>query len=354
MGIGSAKPKTGRKDSLRLEEVIKIHEFKADDISNLRLLDGQIISLKRHWINIYGGKEKKKITVPRWCLKHNPLNEDEPLDKKCPYCDLTHGQDASARYEFFYLINAINREAQEDEPAKKAEPTSKEKKSGFKDITSKTWTPVEAVRVTSTVASRIQELKDLNKKKGKDGNTKKYDVDHPKFGCDIMIRYKPKAAGTDKYSTDKGDRTPLTDEEKSYLTWNLSPELLTMTGLLSEKEAEEDFKRMEIVGMEAEEEDEDDYELGDKKSSKKSKKSSKKDEDDEDDDDEDDDNDDDDDEEEEKPKKSKKSKDKSGKSSKKSKDKSKEKSSKSSKEKSSKSEKSGKKKKKKRNDDIPF
>lgn len=68
--------------------------------------------------------------------------------------------------------------------------------------------------MTSTVAGRIQELKDLNKKKGKDGKTKTYDLDHAKFGCDILLRYKPKASGTDKYSVDKGDRTPITDEEK--------------------------------------------------------------------------------------------------------------------------------------------
>lgn len=277
MGIGSAKPKTGRKDNLRLEEVITLMEWQPDAITPFRLIGDQILSIKRHWIKIYAGKEKKIIKVPRYCLKHNPLNEDEPHDVHCPYCDLSHGgseTNATASYEFFYLMNAIDREEQENEPAKKGAPTKSEAKTGFKDPNSKTWTPVKVARLTSTVAGRIQELKDLNKKKGKDGKTKTYDLDHAKFGCDILLRYKPKASGTDKYSVDKGDRTPITDEEKEYLTYNLSPEILTLTGLLSEKEAAEDFKRNEYVGGDDVEEDDDDdsYSLG-KKKKKKSKKS---------------------------------------------------------------------------------
>lgn len=363
MAIGNAKPKTGRKDNLRLEEVVKLLEFAPDEITNFRLIGDQILSIKRHWIKIYAGKEKKVIKIPRYCLKHNPLNEDEPHDVHCPYCDLSHGgseSNATAGYEFFYLMNAIDRDEQENEPAKKSEPTKSEKKSGFKDPNSKTWTPVKVVRIPSSVAKRMQELKDLNKKKGKDGKTKTYDVDHPKFGCDVMLRYKPKASGTDKYSCDKGERTPITDEEKEYLQFNLSPELLTLTGLMTEKEAQEDFKRNEYVGGDETEEDEDEdgYALGKGKKKKKgdkkkSKKSRDEDEDEDDEDDEDEapskkkksskksskkskskDEDDDDEDEDEAPKKKKKSsKDKEEKSSKKSKD-------------------SGKKKKKKK--DVPF
>jgi hypothetical protein len=279
MGIASAKPKTGRKDNLRLEEVVELMEWQPDELSRFRLIGDQILGVKRHWIKIYAGKERKEIKIPRYCLAHNPVNEDEPTGQECPYCTLSHGgsdTNATASTEFFYLMNAIDREEQENEPAKKASPTKKEAKTGFKDKTSKTWTPVKVVRLPSSVARRIQELKDLNVKKDKaTGKSKSYDLDHPKFGCDIMVRYKPKASGTDKYSTDKGDRTPLTDEEKEYLTYNLTPEILTLTGLMTEKEAKEDFKRNEYVGGDMEEDEDDDaYSLGKKKSKKKKKKSS--------------------------------------------------------------------------------
>lgn len=349
MGIGSAKPKTGRKDNLRLEEVINLLEWTPDAITPFRLIGDQILSVKRHWIKIYAGKEKKVIKVPRYCLAHNPLNEDEPTGKECPYCTLSHGgseTNATASYEFFYLMNAIDREEQENEPAKKGSPTKSEAKTGFKDPNSKTWTPVKVARLTSTVASRIQELRDMNKKKGKDGGKPKtYDLDHPKFGCDILVRYKPKASGTEKYSTDKGDRTPITDEEKEYLTYNLTPEILTLTGLLNEKEAAEDFKRNEYVGgdeVDEDDEDDDSYSLGKKKKKKKNGKKSKKSKDeDEDDDDEDDEDEEDEDDEEETPKRKK---------SKKSKKEEPVKKKKSSKDKESSS---GKKKKKKKKD-IPF
>lgn len=374
MAIGKAKPKTGRKDNMRLEEVVKLLEFAPDEITPFRLIGDQILSIKRHWIKIYAGKEKKVIKIPRYCLKHNPLNEDEPHDVHCPYCELSHGggdSNATASYEFFYLMNAIDREEQENEPAKKSDPTKSEAKTGFKDPNSKTWTPVKVVRIPSSVASRIQELKDLNKAKNKKtGKTATYDLDHPKYGCDVMLRYKPKASGTDKYSVDKGDRTPITDEEKEFLTYNLSPELLTLTGLLSEKEAAEDFKRNEYVGGDETDEDDDDedsYSLGKGKKKKKGDKKKSKSRD----DDEDDDDDDDDEDEDEKPSKKKKSKVKSKKKSKSrddddddddddDEDEKPAKKKKSSKDKkSSKSEKSSKKskdgdKKKKKKKDVPF
>ena len=310
-GFGTIKPKSGNKDSLKLHEVIEMHKWPDDKWSVVRFLETPIISVKRHWINIVAGKEKKLITIPRYCLAHNILNEHEPrLDKKgkpvkCPYCDLVHGRDdnASARAEFFYLANAIIREIQEDEPRKKSPPTKEEKASGFKDIRSKTWTPVRACRITSSVALRIQELSEGNTVKDKKtGKKAAYDVTHPKYGIDIRIKYKPKAAGTDKYSADADERSPLSEEEKGYLIWDLSDNLLDATGRTTFEQAVEDFKRMEVVGGDTPDDDDDDddgYSLGGKKGSK-DKKSKKRAFDDDDDDDSDSDDDDDD-----EPKKSK-------------------------------------------------
>lgn len=316
-GFGTIKPKSGNKDSLKLHEVIEMHKWPDDKWSVVRFLETPIISVKRHWINIVAGKEKKLITIPRYCLAHNILNEHEPrLDKKgkpvkCPYCDLVHGRDdnASARAEFFYLANAIIREIQEDEPRKKSPPTKEEKASGFKDIRSKTWTPVRACRITSSVALRIQELSEGNTVKDKKtGKKVAYDVTHAKYGIDIRIKYKPKAAGTDKYSADADERSPLSEEEKGYLIWDLSDNLLDATGRTTFEQAVEDFKRMEVVGGDTPDDDDDDdddgYSLGGKKGKKSKKKKSKAAFSDDDDDSDSDDSDDDDDE----PKSSKKKK----------------------------------------------
>lgn len=324
-GFSNMKPKTGKNDSLRLEEVVDIFKLQdhPDEWVQLRYLDADILPVKRHWVKIYAGKEKKLVTIPRFCVNFNPENEDEPLDAHCPYCELSTegGQEASMRNEFFYLVNAIVRDIQEDEPARKAEPTKKEKSTGYKDIKSKTWTPVRVIRMTNGMVARAQELGETNiVKNKKTGKKKAFDISHPKFGCDVNVKYKPKASGTDKYSMDKVEgRTPLSDEEKEYLVWQLTPELLDLAGRMSESQAKEDFKRMEVVGGEEIDDDADDDDMDDDdiplgNSGKKSKKSKKKsrdlDDDDLDDDDDDDLDDDDDDDEDEPPvkKKSKKSK----------------------------------------------
>ena len=284
-GFGTLQPRTGNKDSVKLDEVIELHKFPADEWSQIRCLPGKILPVKRHWISIIAGKDKKEITIPRYCIAFDPNHEGEPRkdakgkEVKCPYCDLTHGKDGSARYEFFYLGNAIIRELQEDEPRKKAEHTKEEKKSGFKDIRSKSWTPVRVCRFTSTMASRIQEIGEGNTAKDKKSGTKKaFDVTHEKYGCDIRVKFKPKAPGTDKYSIDKDERTPLTEDEKSYLVWKLDETLLDVTGRMDAKQALEDFKRMEIVGGDTPDDDDDGdgYSLGDDDEPKKGKKGKKK------------------------------------------------------------------------------
>lgn len=268
-GFGKLKPKTGNGDSARIDEIIDMLNFNdyADEYVDLRFIDKPIISVKQHWVKIYAGKQKKEVTIPRYCVKHNAENEDEPKEGvECPYCSIPHGKDKTASARFFYLANAIVREIQEDEPRKKARVTKKEADSGYKEPGTKSWTPVRVVRIPSTLAARIQELGELNiVKKG----TKKraFDVSDDRFGVDVKVKYKPKAAGTDKYTADKDDeRSPLTEEEKEFLTYNLCDALLDLAGRMNPEQAIEDVKRMSLVGAEdLDEEDGDGIDLGGKK-----------------------------------------------------------------------------------------
>jgi hypothetical protein len=266
-GIGSAKPRQGQRDSVKFDEVIGMYEFNKhpNEHIRVRLLEKGLIAVKRHWCKIVAGNTKKEVQVPRFCLKFNPMDENTPHDVDCPYCALvTKDRETSqVTNEFFYLTNAIIREIQEEEPSKKAEHTKEERKTKFKDIRSKSWTPVRVLRLTSSMVGRMQELGDQNTKTDKEtGKSKRYDVSHPKFGIDLNIKYKPKAAGTDKYSIDAvGKRTPITKEEDAYLVWNLTEELLDVCGRMTAKQAKEDFQRMEFVGGEAladDDEDDDD------------------------------------------------------------------------------------------------
>jgi hypothetical protein len=293
-GLGGVKTKTGNKDSLRFEEVIDLFKFNAnpDEWIHLRFLEPDVLPVKRHWIRIIAGKTKKLVTIPRFCLKFNPEDEDSPKDVGCPYCEISTegGNDAPMRNEFFCLVNAIVRDVQEDEPARKGEPTKSERKTGYKDIKSKAWTPVKVIRLTNGMVARLQELGETNVVKNKKKGTKKaYDVTHPKFGIDINIKYKPKAPGTDKYSIDKSEdgRTPLTEEEAAYLIWNIDEPLLDICGRESEEQAEAEFKKMDIIGGDEMESggndyDDDDDDGIDLSSSKKKKPAKLDDDDDED------------------------------------------------------------------------
>jgi hypothetical protein len=281
-GFNTLKPRTGIQDSVRLDEVIEMHKLPDNEDVRVRFLPGPILPVKQHWIRIYAGKENKEIKVPRYCVSFDPENEDTPREGvECPYCQLSQGQQGTCQTSTFYLANAIIRELQEDEPAKKVKPTETEKKTKFKDIKSKSWTPVRVLRITNTVASRIQELGSRNtvEKKGK---KVAYDITDAKYGRDIILRYKPKGAGTDKYSCDREDRTPLTEDEENYLTWELSNKLLEVTGLQTQKQAEEDLRRTKIVGGEdvGDEEDDDKESLKFSKKNKDKKKGKSKDEDD--------------------------------------------------------------------------
>ena len=296
-GFGNLKPKVGGHDSLRLDELIQIYQFPKDEWLQVRFLDEDILAVKRHWIKILTGKDKKETRVPRFCVAFDPQNESEPLaGVHCPYCDLSTGEHGSSNYENFYLVNAIIRELQEEEPAKKARPTKTEQETGFKDIRSKSWTPVRVLRIPPTVAARMQELGENNIVKNKTGAKKAFDISHPKFGIDINIKFKPKGSGSDKYSADKAEdgRTPITEEEQAYLTWQLPSELLDQAGRLSPKQAEEDFKRMEIVGGEEidsddDDEDDDDIDLSNRSRKKPVAKKSRRPVEDDDDEDEDED-----------------------------------------------------------------
>ena len=313
MRFDDTKPKVGRGDSVKLEELIDILKFNDGKWTPIRMFDTAVLPCKRHWVNIIGAKSKKEVKIPKWCVSHDTKTDGELEDVSCPYCGAGIGA------ENFYLVNVIARDLQEDEPAKKKSPTKKEAKSGFKQPGSETWTPVRVARLPSSLAQKIQGLKDLNKVK-KDGKVTKYSVADPKFGCDISIKYDSKASGTDKYQVQMGERNKLTSEEKEYLQYELHDGLLTEAGREDQKTAEKELGRMELVGAEDtdDDDDQDDDDEGlslgkkkkkgkgkpDKKAGKKSKKS-----DDDDDDDQDDDDDEDEDEDDSpKSKKSKKSK----------------------------------------------
>ena len=281
-----------RGDKLKPEEIWDL--FKFTDHSgyvSVRFLPTDILPVKTHWIKILAGKDKKEIKIPKICISFDPDNEAVALDDTdCPYCKLSQGQDGSCQTSTAYYANVIVRDLQEDMPRKLPPHTKGEKETGYKDIKSRSWTPVRVVRLPAGLAGKIQEMRERNK--DKKGNM--YPVSHEEYGIDIAIKFDDSKSGTDKYQIDKEDRTPLDDEELEYLTYDLSVECIDMLGRENQEQADTEFKRLDIVGedeIDEEDEDEDDLPRRGKKGSKGRRRASV-DEDEEEDEDEEDDEDD--------------------------------------------------------------
>ena len=266
-----AKPRTGG-DEKRIDEVIDLLKLPEKEYVTMRLI-GPVVAYAQHWFDYIGPKSGKEVRIAKVCLAFDPETEDFDAEKVCPYCETGNKPTVN------YLTNAILRDLQENEPAKRGKMTDSEKKTGFKEKASKTWTPVKVVRATATVATKIQNLSNANKVKDKKtGETVAKPLSDEKYGRDIQLFYDSKAKGAAKYDVQKGDdRKPLTDEEKEYLVWNiegvLKPEPLNraqeeadkFSGKAGKKKGKEDY----------EEED-------DEPKSKKGKGKSKKDSDDDD------------------------------------------------------------------------
>lgn len=285
-GFGSIKTNS-RNDSVRMEEVVEMIKYVDKKWKPLRLLPHAPLQVRQIWINIYTGADNKEISIPRYDISFDPTNPEKPKKGvRCPFKALI-GPDkktSPARSGDFWLFNAIDRDKQEEgAPRKSPKPTKEEAKTGFKDINSETWTPVSVARFTMTMIMRMNELSEDNKRKNKKtGKKEQYDATDPDYGFDVKVKYKKDAPGTDKYSIDKVDdgAVPLTKEEKAYLIWDLTEKLLDATGRMTEEQANEDVKRMKVVGADLADDDDDD-EDDEPKSKGKKKRSLDDDDDDE-------------------------------------------------------------------------
>jgi len=254
--LADTRPKVGR-ESTKLEDVLDMAKLPKNKWVAMRMLPLDLLPVKRHWINIIAGKDRREVKIPKICLSFDPATEGTIKGVKCPYDDLATG----GQGEIFYLANVIVRQEQEDQPAKMRKHTAAERESGFKEPGSESWTPVRVVRLTSSLTKKIQGLQELNKHKLKAG-IKTFDVSDARYGVDINIKHDPDAKGAEQYQVNLGDKNALTEEENAYLVHELSADLLDKLGRETVEEARRELKGMKIVGDEdmdgGDEDDEDD------------------------------------------------------------------------------------------------
>ena len=227
------------------EDLFTVLKMSAGVNYSLRFV-GPFYALGMHWLKV----RKKDGTIPKngfpkYCLAVDPVTGERKDPDKCPYCKVLEDE---PRVELWQ--NAINRREQKNRPASVVKPTGNETKivkcwdgktkvRFKKGPSSESWTPVVAVRLTSSPAEKIStKMIPRNTRKLSTGE-KAFGPEHPKFGFDIIMQYDPDAKSkSDIYYADMDKKTALKEPaETSYLMWDftkLKPE--TYSAALREAE----------------------------------------------------------------------------------------------------------------------
>ena len=216
----------------RPEDLVQLFKF-GKDWEEIRLV-GDVWAYAMHWITIYTN-EGREVRVPRPALDFDTKLGvfDETIPD--PYRRIPNDVQTSVHF----YANAIVRSVQDDEPKKKSKPVKQERKTGFKDKDSDTWTAIRVVRVPVSVARELKSLVSINKHKNSKGKLEAFDLSHEEFGANVHIRYDAEAPGATKYSVQKGDHAPLTKAEKDYLLWDISNLMKPKSFDDAKKDAEE-------------------------------------------------------------------------------------------------------------------
>jgi hypothetical protein len=191
-------------------------------------LHGSMYAYGVHWIDA----KKTDGTMTRFsqpCLAFDPATGRKDTTKECPWCkhEVMHPKPSdregspvkgfwvSSNIEYF--INALDisllKKAIAEGPS---DPSSKEKKLGYKLKSSDTPTPWVVLQFTAAQVRKVQGLRDLNMHEV-NGETSAYAVSNPKYGATVNIKKDPTArAQGDKFQAAVGEHMPM---KKSYL-WN--------------------------------------------------------------------------------------------------------------------------------------
>lgn len=300
-------PTNNGNNRIKPSDKVDLFSFRDNAKKFVRMrLFGGVMSYGVHWVKSKT-KAGKEVNFSTPCAAYDVSTGNRDSTKKCAWCDHMANEGEGVRFSEEFFMNAIIRSVQKNQPSKLPKHTKSEDESGYKEKNSDSWTPVRAVRLSTSMARAIQELKQLNTVEDEEGNTVAKSLADRKYGRDIQVKYDGDAVPANQYTVQLGEKnTPLRKEEREYLIYDLSGLQTEVTEAEAKKDYENWAKRSGVSTKkkgQVDDDDDDDDDLDDTpkskgKSSKKSSKKSKPDEDDFDDEDDDED----DDEEDEKPK----------------------------------------------------
>lgn len=257
--IGQVKTKSFE-NTPYLKDVCQTLELD-ENFHPVRLLPGSVTTAGVHYLPLFNKagepvmskwNKQEQATKPVYCLAWDFDKGRPDPDKDCPYCNAK----LDLREESY--VEVISRNAQDNPPSKGNKPSSHEKKTGIKDNDNDaSWTPVRVWRLNNTTIGALQKLETLNKRKV-DGKAQPVPIDDPEYGCDVYVMYDASAAPSQRYSIQKDERAPITDEEEEYLVWDVAS-LIANKCTNSKETAQRDVDRyLKFSGEDADVEDDDD------------------------------------------------------------------------------------------------
>lgn len=244
-----------------VKEVVEMVELD-DNFKELRILPNSAVTAGVHYLPLFNKdgepvmskfNKKEQATKPVFCLAWDFENACPDPEKSCPYCEAR----LDLREETY--VEVIDRDVQEQEPSKH-KPSKSEANTGVKSKdNSGSWTPVRVWRLNNTLIGRIQKLESLNKHKI-DGERQPVSVDDEEYGCDLHVSYtdNSKVPPTDRYQVQKGDHSPIEDEENDYLIWDVATAIAEKC-TNTEEQAQRDIDRYNkfAKGIDADDEEDD-------------------------------------------------------------------------------------------------
>jgi hypothetical protein len=256
-----------RSDKPKITDKINLFKFPEKKWVTFRFF-GPTFSYATGWVKTKT-KDGKPTKFPVSFPSYDPDTQQFDTTKYDPWYaivqeeeDIRENDKKTVQVAKKFYCNALSRAAQKQQPSRLPKPTAAERKSGHKDKDSETWTPWVALALPGGAIRKLAELKPLNTVTSKKtGSTTAYAVSHDKFGCDVRIMFDSTKAPAEQYSVQIGERSPLTEEELAFLTWDLSDLAAESTEEETKRDYESWAKRMGIkVKSKGKKAAEDDYE----------------------------------------------------------------------------------------------
>ena len=169
---------------------------------------GPVFSECLIWFSIVTERHPNGVPVPMPCLDHDGYT-DTMVTEKCPFRSHPLGREARN-----YFVNVIDRNLQADREYRPLDLPIEEHL-GFKAKWVKAGdsrrTPVRLLMIPDSKIDVVQKMSSLNKVHGE-----AVDITDLRAGCNVGLLFDKNKKGPAKYDIQKGDRTPITREERAY------------------------------------------------------------------------------------------------------------------------------------------